>query len=243
MNKRWQTIKELDEQLRDWQTANQKFGRPPTGWVKTLRTALRMTTEQLASRVGLKRSRIVQLENAEVNDAVTLRTLREAANAIDCDLVYAIVPKANSSLETIIKHQAEQLAHQRVARETEDIETLQQQKAQLSTRLIENFNKKLWANERNQVFNKKLKELLFRLQKEIQDNSLLKTAIAGIHIDKANIPEYIKALKEAIDRFQHQTEKDNSYITDPEFIKELTKALNRFQKNELLKKKKHLTVL
>lgn len=115
MNNQWLIIKQLDVQLKDWQAVNNKYGRPRVGWVKVIKTALGMSTEQLAKRLGVKRGRVTQLEHAEVQDAVTLRTLREVADAMECEFVYAIVPKRSSTLESIIKTRAEQVAQEKVA--------------------------------------------------------------------------------------------------------------------------------
>src|SRR5688572_12976007 len=115
MKNQWLTIHQLDRQLKEWQVIRNKYGKPRPGWVKTIRTALSMSAEQLATRLGLTRGRITQLESAETLNAVTLRTLEEAANALGCELIYAIVPKGNSTLEGILKTRAEQVAKERVA--------------------------------------------------------------------------------------------------------------------------------
>lgn len=44
----------------------------------------------------MTRQRIQRFEKAEANERITLRTLRRVAEAMDCDLVYAIVPKSGS---------------------------------------------------------------------------------------------------------------------------------------------------
>lgn len=155
MKNQWLMIKQLDQVLKDWQTVAKKYGRrPKTGWVKAIRTALSMSAEQLANRLGLSRARITQLEHAEINDAVTLRTLKETAEALGCELVYAIVPKNNSSLENIIKTRAKLMAKERVARvaHTMLLENQAVNKDVLNERvneqtkiLTERLNKKFWA--------------------------------------------------------------------------------------------------
>lgn len=65
---------------------------PHHGWVKAIREALGMTTRQLAMRMCVARSRVTTIEKAEVTGATTLKTLREAAQAMNCTLVYAFVP-------------------------------------------------------------------------------------------------------------------------------------------------------
>jgi predicted DNA-binding mobile mystery protein A len=67
-----------------------------------------MTSRQLAQRMGLAQSRVIALEKAEATGATTLRSLRDAAEALDCRLVYALVP--NRPLDEIIRDRARQKA-------------------------------------------------------------------------------------------------------------------------------------
>ena len=73
--------------LRKWPST-----RPPRGWLRAIRDALGMTMQQYAGRLGVSQPRIIALEKSEVEDTVTLGTLRRAAAALDCQLVYAVVP-------------------------------------------------------------------------------------------------------------------------------------------------------
>lgn len=87
---------------------------PPFGWVRAIREALGMSPAKLAERMGVTRSRINALEKAEVTGSTTLKTLREAAEAMDCVLVYAIVPR--TSLDQAVYDQAEKKADGELAR-------------------------------------------------------------------------------------------------------------------------------
>lgn len=80
------------------------LSRPRGGWIRALRDALGMTSRQLAKRMGVAQSRIVALEKAETNGATTLKSLCEAAEALDCRLVYALVPMR--PLDEIIRDRA-----------------------------------------------------------------------------------------------------------------------------------------
>ena len=79
--------------------------RPHAGWLHATREALGMSRAQMASRMGVTRARIAQLEQAEKDETVKLGTLRRAAGALNCRLVYAVVP--NESYDRIMKNQAE----------------------------------------------------------------------------------------------------------------------------------------
>jgi predicted DNA-binding mobile mystery protein A len=175
MKNQWLAIRQLDRQLKEWQMLNKKYDKPRAGWIKTLRVALIMSAEQFANRLGLTRGRVNQLENAEIHDAVTLRTLKEAANALGCELIYAIVPKGNSTLEDIIKTRAEQIAKERVARvahsmsleaQTVDADTLKIQKEELTKNLIEHLNKKFWATGRSNKKTDLRQKLIDNLKKK-----------------------------------------------------------------------------
>lgn len=52
-----------------------------------------MTQADLAQRMGITRQAVSNLEQREVDGAVTLKGLREAARAMGGELVYAIVPE------------------------------------------------------------------------------------------------------------------------------------------------------
>ena len=80
------------------------LARPRGGWIRALRDALGMTSRQLARRMGVVQSRVVALEKAEANGATTLKSLREAAEALDCRLVYALVP--TRPLDDIVRDRA-----------------------------------------------------------------------------------------------------------------------------------------
>jgi predicted DNA-binding mobile mystery protein A len=85
-----------------------RFDRPSRGWVRAIRDALGMSTTQMARRLGVDQSNVVRLEQSEMNDTVRLGTLRRAAEALDCTLVYALVPK--SSLTDAVAAQTRKVA-------------------------------------------------------------------------------------------------------------------------------------
>ncbi len=99
----------LDKRLKGFDKDNLRTG---GSWVRMIREAIGMTTRQLARRLDVSQPRIVALEKAERNRSVTLETLERAASALDCDLVYALVPR--KPLETTIKDQAMRAAMTRL---------------------------------------------------------------------------------------------------------------------------------
>jgi predicted DNA-binding mobile mystery protein A len=85
--------------------------RPRSGWVRAIRKALGMSQQALADRLDVSGPAVAKLEKAELDGGVTLAKLAEVARALDCTLVYALVP--NSNLDEAVESQA-----QRVAAET-----------------------------------------------------------------------------------------------------------------------------
>ena len=89
----------LDERLRALQPID-RFKTPPKGWIRALRDALGMTGAQLGARIGIRPQTVESIEKSEAAGTIQLNTLRRAAEALDCTLVYALVP--NTSLETVV---------------------------------------------------------------------------------------------------------------------------------------------
>jgi predicted DNA-binding mobile mystery protein A len=94
---------QLDERFRKLGPA-QCYAPPVRGWIKAIREALGMSTAQLARRLKIKQPSLVQLEQSEAKGTIELRTLRRVAAALDCTLVYALVP--NKPLEAMVRDRA-----------------------------------------------------------------------------------------------------------------------------------------
>lgn len=88
------------------------LARPPYGWIKAIREALGMTTAQLGKRIGVSQPRVVKIEKAEKDGAITLDSLERAARALDCRLVYALVPR--KSLDDLVAERAKTIAKKRL---------------------------------------------------------------------------------------------------------------------------------
>lgn len=93
----------LDERFNKLGAVNQ-YATPVRGWIKAIREALGMTTVQLADRLRVKQPSVVALEQSEEKGSIELATLRRVAEALDCQLVYALVPK--KPLETMVRERA-----------------------------------------------------------------------------------------------------------------------------------------
>jgi predicted DNA-binding mobile mystery protein A len=107
-----QSRSQLDERFRELGSAK-RYTPPVRGWIKALREALGMSTAQLAKRLGIRQPSLVALEQSEAKGTIELATLRRVAEALDCTLVYAIVP--NKPLETTLRDRARAFARRRRA--------------------------------------------------------------------------------------------------------------------------------
>ena len=86
--------------------------RPPKGWVKAIREALPMSAEQLATRIGVTKPRVYEIEKAEISGSITLNSLERAAHALDCKLVYTLVPRL--PLQETVALRAQEIAKKRI---------------------------------------------------------------------------------------------------------------------------------
>jgi predicted DNA-binding mobile mystery protein A len=81
-----------------------RYSPPVRGWIRAVREALGMTTAQLAKRLGVKQPSVVAIEQSEAKGTMELATLRRVAEALDCTLVYALVP--NRPLQVTVRDRA-----------------------------------------------------------------------------------------------------------------------------------------
>ncbi|MFZ5798855.1 MAG: mobile mystery protein A, partial [Thermodesulfobacteriota bacterium] len=127
--------------------------RPARGWLRAVRESLGMSGRQFARRLGVSAPWITALEKKELAGAVTINTMRQAAEALDCVFVYAVIPR--ESLAAIVRRRAEALAAKRLARvshsmllEAQQLSETEQQKAfaaEVET-LIRDMPRELWED-------------------------------------------------------------------------------------------------
>lgn len=108
-------LEQLERKLFPFRAA-QKVTIPEKGWLRAIRTALNMTLEQLGNRLGTSKQSVKAIELREESGAISLKNLREAANAMDMELVYALVPK-DGTFENLVERKARDLA-ERIIRRT-----------------------------------------------------------------------------------------------------------------------------
>ena len=98
---------------------------PRKGWIRAIRDALGMTSEQLAKRLGVNKKRVSRIEHDEVEGRVTIKTMRRVAEALDCMFVYGFVP--HTSLEKTVRNRAEHVAKKRMEKVSQKMRLEQQE--------------------------------------------------------------------------------------------------------------------
>ena len=93
---------------------DQIMARPARGWIRAVREVLGLTTTQLAKRLNISQPSVIDMEKAEQRGVISLDTLERAAAAMNCKLVYTLVP--NGSFEETIRNQARKVAKARLER-------------------------------------------------------------------------------------------------------------------------------
>lgn len=144
-----------DKKLRCFRDAT--HSKPPrNGWLKTVRESLGMTAAQLAKRLGVSQPTVTQLESREKTGKATLEKLDEVARAMDCQLVYAILPKEKVSLQKLLERRAEEVVRRNLEGVSHSMGLEMQklspneQKAQvkrLKQELVESLNSQIWDED------------------------------------------------------------------------------------------------
>ena len=124
--------------------------RPSGGWIRAVRTSLGMSVRQMAELMGITQQSAARLEKNEADDVIKLKSLRKAAEALDCRLVYAFVPK-EGGLRDIVRKQAlgkasnivDPVDHSMML-EAQDVGDRREKILQVADELARNPNPRLW---------------------------------------------------------------------------------------------------
>jgi len=83
----------LDKRLPQLQKAKESAVRPTRGWLRAVREAIGAKQDAVAKRIGVKRQSYAHLEATEAQGSISLSSLQKAADAMDCEVIYYLVPK------------------------------------------------------------------------------------------------------------------------------------------------------
>lgn len=125
---------------------------PKGGWGKAIRDALGLSNIQLSRRLDRRASQSVEdILKSEAAGTIKLNTLRELAGALNCRLVYALVP--DRPLEEVRREQALKAANNILAPtshtmklEDQGLTASEHQRAveRLAKKLLSGSGRKLW---------------------------------------------------------------------------------------------------
>jgi len=100
---------QLDEKLASWKSLG-KSPPPSCGWIRAIRSSLGIHGVDFARRLGTAPATASALELSEVAGTISLNSLRKAAEVLDCDLVYALVPR--KKLTSVLEKRAGEKANE-----------------------------------------------------------------------------------------------------------------------------------
>jgi predicted DNA-binding mobile mystery protein A len=130
---------------------------PSHGWIRDIREALGMSPTQFAKRLGISRQAFQKLEASEGKQTIELNTLRRIAEAIDCRVVYVVLPNSSQgTLESLLQKRAIKIATEFVGRVSRTMgledqaivkKERDQQIREFADELIGNLDKRLWDQD------------------------------------------------------------------------------------------------
>ena len=88
---------------------------PSTGWIKSIRTSLGMSMQQLGNKLNISKQGVLDIERREKDGSISIKSLREVAHVMDMKLVYGFIP-LDGTLDALIEKKAKELAKQIVMR-------------------------------------------------------------------------------------------------------------------------------
>ncbi|MGD0938624.1 MAG: hypothetical protein ABR905_02850 [Terracidiphilus sp.] len=92
-------LREVDETAMAFRVARRASAGLQRDWLRAVRLAVGVPGMEVAGRMGVVLSALYRMECAERSGAIRLETLRRAAEALGCDLVYGLTPKQGTVTE------------------------------------------------------------------------------------------------------------------------------------------------
>jgi predicted DNA-binding mobile mystery protein A len=86
-------LEELERRLPVLAAARRSASVPARGWLRAVREGIGLTQSRAARNAAMKRQSLAQFEIAESKGSISLVSLRRTAEAMDCELVYFVVPR------------------------------------------------------------------------------------------------------------------------------------------------------
>lgn len=149
---------QLRRQVNDAVNSTPRSSVPPLGWLATVRKALGISGKAALKRAQISKAELYRIEKAERDGSLTLKTLRTMAQALGCELHYAVLPQQGLSVEQAIYQQARQQAqailaitdtHMKLENQATSVQELERQVEQLTQQLVDELPTWLWEPVRD----------------------------------------------------------------------------------------------
>ena len=109
-------LRQLDRALSVFAQARHSK-RPRSGWLAAIREAQGIPLRQIAKTLAVTPQAVQKLQVSEANDAISLKCLRQAAEAMGCELVYALLPRSGTLTDAVEDSQRQSAAERILAAE------------------------------------------------------------------------------------------------------------------------------
>ena len=94
---------------------------PPQGWIYSIRQGINMSLRQLGNKLSITPQSVKEIEEREKNGTISLKVLKQVAEALNMKFVYGFIP-AEQTLEGMIEKRAEEIAKSIVERTSVQME-------------------------------------------------------------------------------------------------------------------------
>jgi predicted DNA-binding mobile mystery protein A len=108
--------RQIDRALIPFAGARQS-SRPRSGWLSAIREARGIPLREVAATLAVTPQAVQNLQKSEANESITLKRLREAGEAMGCELVYALVPKSGALTDAVEEAEYKRAAERVLAAE------------------------------------------------------------------------------------------------------------------------------
>ena len=128
---------------------------PRSGWLKAIRGSLGISSSQLAHLMGIHQANVTRLEKREAKGTASFESINQAAQAMNCKVIYAVVPDNKyQSLEDLMTEKSDDLA-QRTLKKIEHTMELEKQSSGVSLSDIKKLSHDLKINLDPRLWKKK----------------------------------------------------------------------------------------
>lgn len=114
MNKKALQLQQLNQKMQ-YLAVLRKVSHPQRGWIHAIRFALGMSGAQLGKKLSISRQGVQDMEARESEGSISVKTLREAARALNMELVYGFIP-IDDTIDALIERRAKEIASEIVLR-------------------------------------------------------------------------------------------------------------------------------